>query len=292
MVDFREGGSSIKRPERREVQPLNIVMAGESMSKDPQRPDLNQDRFLLGEEFAGVFDGVGASSDGGRAASLAKEGVERFLSSQSRPVSKMEAEEMVFRAIGLANRTLFNENIIEDKNNQTTGVVGLFWRDEFGQIQFTVAHVGDSRAYIFDRYKQLHQLTLDDTKASRARTDLGEAFGLQRKLSNFIDPNELTEEEANLFLDSGKLTSVLGCDSEVEPNINTLSVQKGESIVIVTDGISHNLRDDEISFVLDAYPNTPQGAVQRLIRSALLRSKAKNFRAKSDDRTAVVVQVL
>ena len=96
-----------------------------------------------------------------------------------------------------------------------------------------VAHVGDSRAYLF-RGNRIHQLTSDDTLA-QALVDAG--------IANLEDAATRALRHV--------LTAALGSASgKPDPQIQRLELKDGDQILLCTDGLSEMVQDDVIASVL------------------------------------------
>lgn len=96
----------------------------------------------------------------------------------------------------------------------------------------TVAHVGDSRLYLFRKGK-LSALTHDHS--------------LQQE---FIDKGLYSIEEAKEKVARNILTHALGLEQSLKVDINSFPVQNGDRYLLCSDGLHEMLSDDEISALL------------------------------------------
>jgi protein phosphatase len=118
--------------------------------------------------------------------------------------------------------------------------------------ELILAHVGDSRAYLF-RAGQLRQLTRDHTVA-QVMADLGE-----------IKPEEVKTHRGRHIL-----TRALGGTPEpVEADLTHLRLNDGDQILLCTDGLSEMVTDSAIAPILETAPNAV-AACQALVDAALV----------------------
>jgi protein phosphatase len=173
----------------------------------------------------------------------------------------------------------------------TTASIVKLWEGPQGERKAVIANVGDSRVYIY-RAGYLEQSTLDDnvvTQEIGSGQDKQEVRNLQHKLNNVADPETLDAEEHELFENRNKITHYLGVPG-VKPRIYAIDIQKGDKLVLTSDGIHDNLRDDEIAQIVGLSPDN-KTAVETLTRASLARSQEEHPRAKADDMSAIVVEI-
>ncbi|HUH65391.1 MAG TPA: protein phosphatase 2C domain-containing protein, partial [Syntrophales bacterium] len=98
--------------------------------------------------------------------------------------------------------------------------------------RLSIAHVGDSRVYLI-RAGEIEQLTDDHSVVYEQ---------LKRDL--------VTKEEAEKSGMRNVLTRALGVASDVEVDVDELSLSAGDTLVLCTDGLSGMVSDDDISSVV------------------------------------------
>ncbi len=74
-------------------------------------------------------------------------------------------------------------------------------------------------------------------------------------------------------------------------NTKTVEVREGDIVVLVTDGVSDNLTDEEIQQIIENNKNNPTQISKALIQEAEKRMYEKTTRSKPDDATALVVRI-
>jgi serine/threonine protein phosphatase PrpC len=128
-----------------------------------------------------------------------------------------------------------------------------------------VAHVGDSRAYLF-RGGDLSQLTKDHTLVGR-----------------MVREGRLTEEEAERHPQRSIITRALGIDETVDVDVSTIELDSGDRVLLCSDGLTGMIDTRAIAEVLDAEPD-PQQAADILVDLA-------NDAGGEDNITVVIVDV-
>lgn len=140
-----------------------------------------------------------------------------------------------------ANRMIYNEAIYNPnkKGMGTTVVAGAFFDNAVG-----IAHVGDSRAYLW-RDGKLNRITKDHSY-----------------VQELIEDNEITEEEAENFSQKNVITRALGTKYSVKIDIQIQPIQEGDIYLFCTDGLTGELRDNEIEEIITRfYPDI--GSISR-----------------------------
>ncbi len=142
----------------------------------------------------------------------------------------------------------------------TTLTLGLF--DEGGTAR--IAHIGDSRLYLL-REGELRQLTRDHTL-----------------VADLVAMGQITAEQAETHPRRNLVTRVIGT-SEVDVDEFDVVLQRGDRLVLCSDGLNSMLRDGEIARLL-AEASSPSEAAWELIEAA-------NAAGGTDNTTVAVVDV-
>jgi serine/threonine protein phosphatase PrpC len=172
------------------------------------------------------------------ASRLAVEAILEVLS-QKEPSPKALLE-----AFEEANRRIYQEAQRPENRGMGTTATCLLLDLPYALI----AHVGDSRAYLF-RKGVLKQLTEDHSwVAERVRQGL------------------LTVEEARTHRWRNVITNALGSFPEARVDLLGLKVEPGDIFLLCTDGLYGVLEDRTLQEVLRNYP--PEEAAERLVALA------------------------
>lgn len=218
--------------------------------------DQNEDGFLADGPLYAVADGMGGHQGGEVASRVALE-----------TVAAMAREQGGELDLDLAVRTA-NDAILErasgDANLKGMGTTLTIVRDEGGTV--TIAHVGDSRAYLL-RGGELRQLTEDHTLVHRMVTE-----------------GKLTEDEAKIHPHRSILTRALGVEPGVAVDVDAREVEPGDRIMLCSDGLTGMVDEARIGEVLQGEAD-PQRAADLLVEDA-------NRAGGQDNITVVVLDFL
>jgi serine/threonine protein phosphatase PrpC len=128
-----------------------------------------------------------------------------------------------------------------------------------------IAHVGDSRAYLF-RDGDLSQLTEDHTLVGR-----------------MVREGRLRPDEAEHHPQRSIITRALGVDSDVAVDTQTIELREGDRVLLCSDGLSSMVERESIAEALGDNAD-PQEASERLVQLA-------NEAGGEDNITVVVIEV-
>src|SRR6266571_2652094 len=121
-----------------------------------------------------------------------------------------------------------------------------------------LTQVGDSRAYLI-RGGVATQLTKD-----------------QSLMQRLVEAGELTEEEAAQSERRNIILQALGPDPRVKVDLTHQDVRKGDVLVLCSDGLSGQVKNDEIARIVSAAPDV-RTACERLIGLANERGGPDNI---------------
>jgi len=213
---------------------------------------------------AAVSDGMGGALAGEVASRLAVESVrDRMLELQSSSAfSRFPFSERLRLALELANLHIHYES---QNNAEYAGMGATFTAmGIYGGIGY-FAQVGDSRAYLF-RGGMVKQITRD-----------------QSLVGQLLESGHLTEEEAEQYAFKNVILQALGASPYVNVAVNKLELQKGDTLLLCSDGLSGKVRGEEMLQIVDGSPSL-EAACGLLIELA-------NKRGGEDNITVVIVHV-
>ena len=273
-----------------------ISFAGADRATAPNKPHRpNQDTLLVDIQHGvyAVFDGVGGLC-GGEAAALTARNTIADLSPQVKELNGFHAINNFLRtAIHGANEAIINLH----PQTGTTAVLALTTEVE-GQAYASIAHYGDSRAYLV-RDSKTEMLTLDhsllrrrpivDTDPIIFEHDVRSlAVARQKLLAHFSISTHLSKEDRLSQKEQYKIFH-LGQSPTVTPDIIHIPIESGDAILLTTDGIHDNLTTEEISRSMLHHASFNRADL--LVKAAKHRSRSAHNRAKPDDMTAVVINI-
>ena len=228
----------------------------------------NQDTYLVEQLdrstlLCVVCDGMGGAKSGNVASSLATDVfVQEIKRSWSALMDREKIDQMLRGAVKLANFTVFDQaqQFAEFSGMGTTLVAALIR----GKTA-TVINVGDSRAYFVGR-DGIRRITKDHSLVQM-----------------MVERGELTPERARTYPGKNLITRAIGTEPVVESDIFHVEVQRGDCLLLCSDGLSNMMDDQEILFEV-AHGINKQYCCQRLL------DIAKN-RGAPDNVTSVLVLI-
>jgi serine/threonine protein phosphatase PrpC len=127
----------------------------------------------------------------------------------------------------------------------TTLVVALFFDN-----RMTVGHIGDSRLY-------------------RLRNDVFEQVTRDHSLlQEQIESGMITKEQARYSQNKNLVTRAVGIDPEVETEIHTYTVERGDIYLLCSDGLSDMVQDEDIHSTLSTLQSNLPLAAKQLVQLA------------------------
>jgi protein phosphatase len=214
------------------------------------RRKTNEDSMLV-DRSLGLFvvaDGMGGHNAGEVASAIA---VRTIRDSCARAAAPTEAT--LTEAFSLANEEVFNAAASgPEYEGMGTTVVAALTHEQ--RVLF--GSVGDSRIYVW-RKGTLTQLTRDDSWVSR------------------VLPDEVSAEDAQRHPMRHVLTKVVGLREDVEPSVASAELQRGDVLVLCSDGLHGSLADARIAETV-AVASTVKDMAERLVSQALTAGATDN----------------
>jgi protein phosphatase len=224
----------------------------------------NQDDFVVGNlpggaSYAVVCDGMGGAN-GGNVASSTAAGIisECIVKGFSPTLGMQDIKELLASAISRANKAVFE---MSRKDTSLFGMGTTVVACIAGGQSLTIAHAGDSRAYIVDG--KIRQLTRDHSV-------------VQEMLEN----GKITTDEALSHPQKNIITRALGVEESLDIDFNVLDFAPCTAVLICTDGLTNLVDDETIETVIKVM--APEECTERLVNMA-------NENGGSDNITVVVI---
>ena len=211
----------------------------------------NEDSFSntsLGDlDFFIVADGMGGHSKGELASKLATKLFIEYI--ENSDIESYESyTKLLEDAIFFANEEIYKLSQKEDNTKMGTTVVCLCIDNK--NMVYHLTHLGDSRAYIY-KNKTLELLTRDHSL-----------------VNDLLDSGSITQDEAANFINKSTITRAVGTESKIVPESKTLDMDKGDIILMVTDGLTNELTDEKIEEIVKEATD-PYQISTRLIEEAI-----------------------
>jgi serine/threonine protein phosphatase PrpC len=221
----------------------------------------NEDNYLVSTE-RGLFvvaDGMGGHAGGEVASSIVKRVLDEEIGP---PLVDLDCEKVLLNALIKANDLILRQG--QDRACAYFGMGTTVTAAIFQAEKLYVAHIGDSRAYLF-REGCLHLLTQDHSL-----------------VNELLQKGELTPEEAENHPRRNILTRALGINEKPQIDVLNLSVQKGDLLLLCTDGLYNQVYEEELADNLSG-EGLLKVKVEKMVNLALERGGNDNI-------TAVLVQ--
>jgi protein phosphatase len=198
---------------------------------------------------------MGGAKSGNVASSLAVDVfVEEIRRTWHSGMDPEEIDRMLEGAVKLANFTVFDQaqQFEEFYGMGTTLVAALICGKTV-----TVVNVGDSRAYLVNK-DGLRRITTDHSLVQM-----------------MVQRGELTPERARTYPGKNYITRAIGTESVVLCDVFHLHVERGDSVLLCSDGLSNMMDDQEILFEV-VHGVNKQYCCQRLLDIAKNRGAPDN----------------
>ena len=200
----------------------------------------NEDSAYAASPLFAVADGMGGAQAGEVASRIAIEAFQNGLGDDGSP------EERLAERVRTANRE------IHDRSRTETGREGMgttLTAAYLDDSQLAVAHVGDSRAYLF-RDGELSRLTQDHSL-----------------VDELVRRGKLTEEQAAEHPQRSIITRALGPEPDVEVDTFTYPVKAGDVLLLCSDGLTSMISEQDVARVLGSSEDLDEVA-RSLIQAA------------------------
>ena len=228
----------------------------------------NQDAYQMEDldrntKLCVVCDGMGGAKSGNIASTLAIDVfVQEIKRTWNASMSSTKTDQMLREAVKLANFTVFDQAMqFEDFEGMGTTLTSALVSGK----KVSVVNVGDSRVYAITR-TGIKQLTRDHSLVQM-----------------MVERGELTPKLARTYPGKNFITRAIGTEPVVECDLIHATLEKGDCLLLCSDGLSNMMDDQEILFEVVHGINKEQ-CCQRLL------DIAKN-RGAPDNVTSILIQV-
>ncbi len=202
-----------------------------------------------------VCDGMGGAKSGNVASTLAADvftqEVKRTWNSD---MDEDAVDQMLQNAVKLANFTVYDQaQQFEEFTGMGTTLVAVLIQGK----KATFVNVGDSRAYCIDR-DGIYQVTTDHSLVQM-----------------MVARGEITREQARSYPGKNLITRAIGTETVVICDIFHKRLEKGDCVLLCTDGLSNMIDEQEILFEV-AHGEKKDQCCQRLLEIAKRRGAPDN----------------
>lgn len=220
----------------------------------------NQDAFQIVQldrntTLCVLCDGMGGAKSGNIASALA---IDVFVQELRRVhkagMTRDAINKMLIGGAKLANFTVYDQaQQFEDFDGMGTTLVAAY----ISGRKATVLNVGDSRCYHISR-DGIRQVTKDHSLVEL-----------------MIERNELTPEQARFYPGKNYITRAIGTETMVECDLFQVKLERGEGLLLCSDGLSNVVDEQEILFEV-VHGVNKEYCCQRLLDIAKMRGAPDN----------------
>ena len=201
----------------------------------------NNEDYCMGEiiqtedDCIGIFalaDGMGGHKKGEVASKIAVESIIDFLKEnilKSCGIKMDYLDDVIKQGYNYANQKIFDK-VSEDSSCEgmgTTLVVAVIYKDDM-----IMANVGDSRGYLLHN-DEFRRITRDHSV-----------------VEELVNANLITEEEARVHPRRNQITRAMGAEEIIIVDIFREKVEKGDMILLATDGLTGCVGDEDIKNII------------------------------------------
>lgn len=191
-----------------------------------RRRPANEDavKVLLDKNVFMLADGVGGNRSGEVASQSALDALEKFI--RHNPPEWLEGKDEIFRYFRAAIKYVNQFNIkLSEVKPQYEGMATTL---SFAYIKdgiMYIAHIGDSRVYLIHK-GMIQQITDDHTY-----------------VNDLVKMGAISKEEASSHTRKNVITRAIGANANNEPDCFCVPVEKGDRILLCSDGLYDELED-------------------------------------------------
>ncbi len=211
----------------------------------------NQDYYYIPDsqddlQLYVLADGMGGYNGGEIASKLATDSLRKYIKNNFETIEKSKEKilELIKNAIEYSNMVVY-EKSKEEKELEgmgTTLEVCLIYNNKI-----FLGHIGDSRIYRV-RKEIIRKLTKDHSYVQQ-----------------LVEDGKITREEAVNHPKKNMLIKALGCTPYVEPDIRIRNIEKGDIIIMCSDGLTNMVTEQEI---FEAVKQNVEKAPEILVQKA------------------------
>jgi protein phosphatase len=234
----RRFADGVSRDRRAKASLLRISEHWEGTDLGRQRQG-NEDNLFVRVPLFVVADGMGGAQAGEVASEMA---VQSFGSG----LPAGDPAQGLVRVVEEANRAIHDRSRSDAK---TAGMGTTVTAAYVGEADVTIAHVGDSRAYVL-RDGDLIRLTKDHSL-----------------VGELVARGKLTEEQAEMHPQRSVITRALGSEPDVEVDVHVYQARAGDLFMLNSDGLTSMVPEARVKPIIEGAASLEQ-AGRELIAAA------------------------
>lgn len=207
--------------------------------------------------WAIVCDGMGGANGGDVASKTAVETLKKtILSEFTEEMTAEQLEAMLLRAVQKANNVVYS---LSREQSALRGMGTTVVLMVAAGKRLHIAHVGDSRAYLYGDHK-VRQVTTDHSY-----------------VQDLVKLGHITQEEARVHPQRNIITRVLGVHPEVQCDYFQCDFTLGNVALACSDGLSNYVPEELMENYISQYQGDSALLVEKLIRYAAENGGSDNI---------------
>lgn len=185
----------------------------------------------FGQFLAVIADGMGGHKAGDVASQMATTHLQEKWQNSDQFFSPEDTEKWLRLAILQINTSLYEhaQQHEECQGMGTTIEVVICMKDFV-----TIAHIGDSRAYLSSD-QDFKQITEDHSLVNA-----------------LVQSGQISKDEAQEHPRRNVVLKALGTEENVTPDVKSLSIEKGNKLLVCSDGLTDKVTEEELAEVIQA----------------------------------------
>lgn len=194
--------------------------------------DTNEDAFLADYPLFAVADGMGGHAAGEVASQMA---ISILESNRTKLIKSRKPLQLLEKIFEHANKKIIEKSAQISAFGMGTTLTAAF----INSGKAYIAHAGDTRLYIANGPK-LTQITNDHSL-----------------VQELVRAGSLSPDKARNHPNKNIITKALGIAPELKPDLLTISLKRGDKLLIVSDGVTSMISDRQIinSLIKDIIPH-------------------------------------
>jgi protein phosphatase len=229
----------------------------------PEPPETIR-RFEVGGEglVLVVSDGMGGALAGDVASRMAVESVREMLTEEDSEHTtddqgaRVSLVDCLRNATGYANYAIHRKSLDDPR---CSGMGATLTAAAIAENSMDFVQVGDSRAYVI-RGDEIKMATKD-----------------QSLVQQLVDVGQITEEDAETHMFRNVILQALGAQSDLTPVISRVRLQRGDIMLLCSDGLSGKMRAEEMLQIVAASNGDLAAACDALVKEANKRGGEDNI---------------
>jgi protein phosphatase len=243
---------------------LDLGSGGSWSGSDAKtEPPENFRRFEVGDEglVLIVSDGMGGALAGDVASRMAVESVREMLTEEDEHKTDDQGANVPLvdclrNATGYANYAIHRKSL---EDPRCSGMGATLTAAAIAGQSMDFVQVGDSRAYVI-RGDEIKLATKD-----------------QSLVQQLVDVGQITEEDAETHMFRNVILQALGAQSDLTPVLSRVRLQRGDIMLLCSDGLSGKMRAEEMLQIVSEARGDLTAACDALVKEANRRGGEDNI---------------